>query len=164
MRKVLGFSVLALALASGSAFAGDSTGSMQVQADVINTCYIQSAALDFGEVPGVINTPVDGVGNVDLQCTPDTSWTITFDSGLNNSIPVDNSRAMVQGADFLSYSLYSDAAYSVEMNTQPAPTGIMGVSSATGGVQSVPVYGRIPAGQIVRSNWYGDTVVATVQF
>lgn len=170
MRKVLGFSLLALALASGSAFAGDNTGSMQVSAEAVNTCYIQTATLDFGEVPAVVNTDIDVAGDIELQCSPDTSWTIFADNGVNTGSSTFGGRAMMGTAGSiaaLDYDLFSDAGYTsviVWEGSGGANSGIAGVAGAAGGVQSVPIYGRILAGQIVEADSLSDTVGLTVSF
>jgi spore coat protein U-like protein len=63
---------------------------------------------------------------------------------------------------FLSYSLYSDAARTVNWG-DGYDTGIA-TGTGTGDVQTIPIFGRVGAGQPWRQGAYGDTVTVTVTY
>lgn len=159
------FKILSAALllgVAGAASAGSNPGTMQVSAEPVNTCYIQGATLDFGQIPAVVNTPIDAVGNIDVQCSPLISWTITADDGANGSILHDpGQRHMEANGEYLSYYLYTDSTRAVPLYGFDELTG---ASGAEGGVQQVPVYASITAGQIVTANVFGDQVGLTINF
>lgn len=166
---VVGATALALGVTSGSQAAGSDTANLTVQATVDANCTISTTAVDFGSYdPVTANATTDlqapAGGKVTLLCTNGASATVTLGEGSNadtGSAPEDPERRMASGANFLSYTLYSDAGLTTEWG-DTAPTGV--AHTGTGASADLPVYGVIPQGQNVPVGTYTDTVLATVSF
>jgi len=165
-RGLLG-AALAGCLFAGQANAGTATANLSVTATVSASCSISTTPLAFGAYDPVganAATPLDATGGVVVTCTNGSSTTVTLGQGLNaNTGSSDTTplRRMVSGANFLSYTLYQNAGHTTVWGNT-AGTGAAHTGSGT--ATTVPVYGRIPAGQNVATGSYADTVVATVTF
>lgn len=144
---------------------GGETGipfSASVQAAVPNHCEFNAVTdLDFGNVPGLINTPQDQTSSISLSCTGRTLWNVGLDNGQNAS---GSTRRMRLGTSdsYVDYELYRDPArtqrWGTTINTDTLP------GTGTGNPQTVTVYGRVPAGQAVPAGSYRDTVTVTVTY
>lgn len=166
---VVGATALALGVSSGTQ-AGSATANLTVQATVDANCTISTTAVDFGSYdPIVTNLTTDleapAGGKVTLLCTNGASATITLGQGANadsGSTTANPERRLKHGtADYLSYTLYSDAGLSAEWG-DTAPTGV--AHTGTGASADFDVYGVIPQGQNKPVGTYTDTVLATVTF
>ena len=102
-----------------------------------------------------------------MSCTPDllvgptVSYTISMSPGTGNPagyLP----RRLVAGAFALEYNLYTDLVRTTVWGDGSPGTAVVGGAGA--GACSIPVYGRIPAGQAVPAAQYRDDVVVTVDF
>ena len=149
-------------LATAPAFAGAS-------------CSVAATGVSFGNYTPAITAPTDSTGNVDVTCTylpPGGATSVVFQvqlgSGASGSL---NPRQLASGPARLNYNLYRDAARSLIWGT-----GLAGTSVATGNLTvgpgvgngtrsaSFPVYGRIPALQVVDTGNYSDMIVVTLVF
>jgi spore coat protein U-like protein len=157
-------SISALVISSDGAAvaASPATANLGVSVNVKNNCTITTIAVGFPDYDPIVanaSTPDDSTsGSVTITCTKGGGSSIALGYGLQPS-PATQPR-MTNGTDFLNYSLYSDNA---------GGTLWSGVTRTIAGAanqsaQLFPVYGRIPAAQLVSSGTYNDTVVATVNF
>ncbi|KFN50542.1 Csu type fimbrial protein [Arenimonas composti] len=138
------------------------TRTFQASLQLQPSCTITAQPLDFG-----VYSPTaarDGATNLSVTCTRNGAWSLALDGG---SVAGDvNNRRMRLGAGpaTINYQLYSNAARtSVWGAAAICPPGVSCLG--TGAAQSVPVYGRVPAGQGAKaSGTYVDTVTATVTY
>lgn len=140
--KIKSLLVAALALAaSGSAFAGSNSTTFTVQADVVKECAIDGGNLVFPN-SGLLTTNIDATANIQIECTGAVPYTLKNNATYYASVPGSpigrgfqlngpNSKAIY-------FLLYSDASRS----TAFAETTLISGTS-TGGVEQIPVYGRI---------------------
>lgn len=152
----------ALVLAPLASRAATDTGNLTVTATVNGSCTIGDATLAFG-VYDPAAAAKTGTTSFSVQCTKTTVGTLSFDKGLA-ATAAGNTRLMkVNPADLdttaLSYELFADSGF-----TQPLGTTNSIVVNGTGVVQTVDIFGRIPAAQFVAPGDYTDTVVATISF
>lgn len=141
MNMKLKLATLALAfVASGSAIAGSNSSTFEVQADVIKECAVDGGNLVFPNT-GLLTANVDATANVQIECTGVVPYTLknngTYYSGVVES-PTGKAHGMTNGSNEVFFLLYSDATHT----TQFAETALISGTS-TGGVQQIPVYGRI---------------------
>ena len=155
-------------LSSTPAHAGSASASMSISADVSANCTISAGALAFGAYDPVsanAASPLDGSGQLTVQCTMDAVASVELgqgdnaDAGSTDAAPL---RRLSDGAgNFLSYALDQDAAHTtVWGNTAGTGVGHTGLGVAS----QISVYGRIAAGQNVPSGAYSDSVLATINF
>lgn len=168
MRKfsVAGAVLACLALAAGPEAADPSTATAQfaVTADVATVCQIAATGLAFGTYnPAVV---LDAQSTIGVQCTANTTYTVGLNAGTAPGATV-TSRQMTNttapSSPLLSYSLFSDAARTVNWG-DIGGTGLIS-GTGTGSGQLYSVYGQIPAGQTtIEAGGFQDTITATVSF
>lgn len=133
--------VLALALAiTGTASAGTNSTPFNVSADVIKECAIDGGNLVFADT-GLLLQNVDATANIQIECTGALPYTLKNNGSYQTSwarSPTGKAFALVNGTSNVGFVLYSDATHT----TAFAETATIAGTSA-GGVQQIPVYGRI---------------------
>lgn len=117
-------------------------------------CNVSPQAVSFGGYDPLSPAALDGVGNVNVTCDVETSFTVTLGTG-NGTV---QDRRMTGGATQLAYNLYKDASRVIVWGD-----GAGGVSSIGTNVD-MTVYGRIPGAQNVPANVYVDSVTVVVTF
>ncbi|MBJ8463922.1 MULTISPECIES: spore coat U domain-containing protein [Acinetobacter] len=168
-------SALAIALISvNAANAATATGTLTVKATVTNSCVLNTSAtgtttnavLDFGTLSSLTSnvdadTTTTGGTAIKVLCNNTVPWTLSFDGGQN---VLSTQRRMIGGAtsnEYIPYNLYSDTGRGTAIGI--ATTAYSGTGS--GAVQTVNVYGRLPAGSALPSaGSYVDTVTVTVTY
>lgn len=167
LHKLTLASAVALAAGWGSqAQALTATANLDVSAAVTASCTIATTALAFGNYDPVVthaSTPLDGTGTVTVACTTGSAVTITLSQGANpdtGSTAIAPLRRLINGTNFLSYSLFSVVGTTVW--GEDASVGVP--ATGTGVADAHDVYGSVTAGQNVPAGAYTDTVVATVTF
>jgi spore coat protein U-like protein len=77
---------------------------------------------------------------------------------------------MTNGASFINYNLYTDAARTSAWTTATSSTTCTSTNSCylgtgNGSAQSIPVYGQVPAvGSAPTASTYSDTVTMTITY
>jgi spore coat protein U-like protein len=158
-----GVAIAALLPFAAPAQAGTVSSNLSVNATVTANCTVSTSALNFGSVDTLSASAVDGSGGISVTCTNGTGWTAAADVG-GGSGATFATRRMSQGANLLSYSLYTDAARTNVWGDGTGSTATIG-NTATGAVQNVTVYGRIPGSQSsAPPGSYADTISVTVTY
>jgi spore coat protein U-like protein len=161
-RRVLaGLGILcfsAPALAPAPAVAATATGTMAVSATVTATCTVATSPLPFTAYTGVADP---ATGTISVTCTNTTPYDIGLDPGLGSGATV-TTRAMTLGSTSLPYGLFTDAALTNNWNNN----GTTDTASlvGTGAAVATPIYGNIPAGELVAPGAYTDTITATITY
>jgi spore coat protein U-like protein len=138
--------------------ATSSTTSLPVSAQVTGACEIQAGTLAFGAYDPAATAPRDVGGTISVMCTRGTPYTVLLGPG---TYAAGATRQMAgPGRDRLQYELYSDPARTAVWNATPTVGGIAPSVDAI----PLPVYGRIPARQLVQAGGYSDVVQSTINF
>lgn len=152
MKKILLSTVIASTLMA-SAYAATETSTFQVTAEVAASCQITTAPLAFGAFDPSVGTT--GSAALDVACTSGSSGTVTLASA--------NTWAMIDGANTLSYALYTDAGHTSAWDDLTATQTVTGAGLTT--PTSFTVYGKIDAQPSAAvSAAYADTVTVTVTY
>lgn len=142
------------------------TNSMTVSATVANTCSFASVTNTvFGTIDGLFLTNLSvSNGSVVVICTTGATYSLALNAGNNLS---GGNRRMANGANFITYQIYSDMAQTTlwgdgTAGIGNARTGLL----ATGANQTYTVYARIPTTPQtpVPAGTYTDTVTITITF
>ncbi|MFH0900571.1 MAG: spore coat U domain-containing protein [Pseudomonadota bacterium] len=127
-------------------------------------CFFDSTVtVSFGTYDVFSTTAIEAAGSVTYRCSPNTSVAITLNTGLNATTFFP--RYLANGIDKLSYNLYLDTIL-----TKVWGDGTGGSVLYSNPAQpkwrtiTVPVFGRLPAGQDVSAGPYSDTVTITMNF
>ncbi|NRO94631.1 fimbrial major subunit CsuA/B family protein [Paraburkholderia sp. NMBU_R16] len=141
-----------------SAVAATATATMAVSATVLATCAISAAPLAFGVYTGVQN---DAATSLLVTCTNTTSYSIGLGAGTSGGTATARQMAGTPAGTLL-YALFSDSGRTVNWGDTGGTGLVSGVG--TGLPQTIPVYGRVAAGQLVAPGAYADTITATVTY
>lgn len=125
--------------------------------DALSACSVNAQGLNFGNYDPFDRSSLDGAGNLSINCDKDIAYTISLNGGQGRL----NERRMTAGAYSLEYNLYTDASRTLVWGDG---TGTSSTVSGSGTVSSLPIYGRIPAGQNGHVGSYSDTVVLSIDF
>lgn len=119
-------------------------------------CTAQSTGVSFGKYDTLTPSPLDGVGEVIVQCDAAVPFTVDLGPGGGT---IDQ-RMMSGAAGALNYNLYTDATRTVVWGD-----GITGGDVSSSGANStLTIYGRIPARQNAVAGTYSDTLAVTISY
>ena len=153
----------ALLFASSSLWAATATTTFAVTANVVPTCSVSAAPLNFGaSIPNPINSNVDAQSTITATCSNGAGYTIALNAG---STPLGTvaMRRMEAGASTVNYTMFTDAGRATVWGDGTSGTSLLN-GSGSGAAQAIPVYGRIPAGQTPGTGNYSDMVTVTITF
>lgn len=142
-----------------SALGGVQT-SFSVNANVLTTCTINAANLDFGTA-GFLSGNVDSSNTITINCNSGLPYTISLDGGLSGATN-PTLRQMVNGADDVTYAIYQNAARTIPWGDLIGTNTISSVG--TGLSQVFTTYGRVPTQTTPPPGTYSDTVVVTITY
>ena len=139
------------------------------------SCSVAATGVSFGAYDISLATPNDSIGDVTVTCTylpPGGATGMNIQASLSPGMSGSYSpRQMAFGPERLNYNLFLDAARTSIWGNGLSGTGIATASFTVGpgvgnGTRSAqfPVYGRVPAQQVVGMGAYSDTIVVTVTF
>lgn len=127
-------------------------------AGCLAACTLEVQAVLLGSYDAIAATAVDGTGQIRVQCTPATDYTLSLSAGQGSYA----ARELHAGASVLYYNLYLAATRIAVWGD--GNSGTMNLA-ANGADTWHTVYGRIEAGQnTVRAGFYTDQVLVTVDF
>ena len=123
-------------------------------------CSIATTALAFGRYDVFAPGPTDSTAAVTYDCSGGGKKPIAI-----ALVPSSGTRspALVNGSERLYYNLFLNAGRTVAWGDGTGGTQLYVAERAKEPV-TVPVFGRIPAGQDVAVGTYGDTVTVIVNF
>lgn len=127
-------------------------------------CSLSGAAIAFGNYDPLSVQTLDSTGSVVYRCAQqDHNIMITLSRGGGTSYAT---RRMVNGTDQLFYNLYRDAARTIIWGdgTTGTQAFFIGNPQANNQDLSVPIFGRIPSSQNVKTGAYTDTITVTLSF
>ena len=129
------------------------------------SCTVNSVLpVAFGAYDFFDSSPVVSTGAISFECSdlaPSDTVRIDLDGGAARSFA---SRTLLRGGFALVYNLYLDAAHSLVWGVGTGGSTFYGPVQPGNGINTVILYGKIPAGQNVRAGGYGDTVTITVHY
>jgi spore coat protein U-like protein len=148
---------LTVALKRGGSTIASSTATMT--SSVAAICTVTAGTLGFGAYNGT--AAALAAASVSVNCSSGAAYQVGLDAGVNAS---GTTRRMAgPAAARLSYELYSNSVRTLAWGDGSA-LGARVAGTGSGSAQSLTVYGRIPAGQLVAAGSYTDSVVVTVEY
>jgi spore coat protein U-like protein len=150
---------LALSLSPIPALAVIATNTFGVSANVPASCLITATALAFGNYTGA---QTDSASTLSVTCTNTTTYSVGLGAGTSGGTATARQMAGPNTGLFLFYGLFSDAARTINWG-DTGGTGIA-IGTGTGATQTITVFGRVSAGQLVAPGAYADTITATVTY
>ncbi|WP_342379753.1 spore coat U domain-containing protein [Myxococcus stipitatus] len=130
-------------------------------------CSIQSTvAPSFGAYTSSATLPLDAAGSITYRCDaqPQLS-TLTLDLSAGGAGSYSPRQLQGPSNNRLNYNLYLDATRLLIWGNGSLGTTRYGPVFPVNAVEvTVPIYGRIPAGQAASAGAYSDTLVITMTF
>lgn len=145
------------------AHAGSGTGSMLVNATVLDNCTVTATPMSFGStITNVGSANIDTTATLALACTPNASFWVAMDNGANATSGARRMKGAARG-EYLPYEVYTTSARSLRWGQTQGTDTVAG--TAPTGIASLTAYGRIASGaSAVSADSYSDTVTVTVNF
>jgi spore coat protein U-like protein len=124
---------------------------------------VTAVAVAFGTYDERTPTPLNGTGQVRVQCDTGTPYQVSLDPGAHAG--ADFSRAMSDAGGLyrLEYNLFIDSSRTQIWGDGTGTTQVVN-GTAQGAQEILQVYGRVPALQPVGVGAYTDTVTVTVDY
>lgn len=140
--------------------AAETTFYTHVSANFANGCHISTATdLDFGAVTSVPANR-DQTSTIQLRCPTGTTWRVGLDDGSHAS---GTTRRMAgPGGRYLRYGLYRDPQRSQRWGNTPGTDTNDGTGEDS--IQTLTVYGRVPAQATPVPGNYVDTVTIELTY
>ena len=162
LRLLAGLAALA-ALAAGLPFpaaqAATAIPTLSVTAQVTTACHIISNNLDFGAYSGA---ELDTTTTLSAVCSNGTPYNVGLNQGSSTGATVPSRKMTGPSADTLSYALFQDSGRTTNWGDTIGTDTVSGAGD--GVVQTLTVYGRVPAAQFVETGAYEDTITVTLTF
>lgn len=150
--------LLAAALVAALAHTADAataTGTLNVQATVLNTCVVQTSPVVFANV-GVDEATANG--SITVNCTNTSAFTVALNGGESGDISARELSHASLPTSF-TYQLYTDAGFNTVWGD-----GVTGSqANGTGPTQTLTVYGRTTS-MPDAAGAYSDEVQVTVTY
>jgi spore coat protein U-like protein len=126
-------------------------------------CSISTTPVSFGTYNVFATSPTDSTGTITYNCNGGARFIlITISRG---GSPTFAPRRMLKGAEQLPYNLYRNASRTIVWGDGTGGSSLhLDVDPPNHQHISVPVFGRIPAGQDVEAGAYTDTVTVTINY
>jgi spore coat protein U-like protein len=129
-----------------------------VSVTVVSACTISATNLAFGTYTKAL---INSTSTISVTCTNTTTYNVGLSAGAGGSV---TTRKMPgPGGYSLGYKLCSDGT-SCSTNWGNTVGTDTKAGTGTGALQSLTVYGQLPAGQNVEAGNYTDTITATVTY
>jgi spore coat protein U-like protein len=145
--------------------AASASGPMTVTATVLASCVVGASALAFPAATSaaIAAANVDAVGNVTVNCTSGSGYTVSLDAGSGAGGTLASRKMSAGGNQLLAYSIYTTANHTTVWGDGSSGSATIG-GTGTGLNQSIFAYGRIFGGQIATAANYADIVNVTVRY
>lgn len=147
--------------ATGAAQAVTAVSTLAVTASVLTSCLVTATPLAFGPYDPAVGSAIDAANALQVTCTTGTAFTVGLNAGAGAGA-TEAIRKMNNGTNLLNYSLYSNAARTALWGATVGTNTLAAIASEV--PASIPVYGRIFAGQNVSAGNYTDLVNVTVNY
>lgn len=144
------------------AFTATVTTTFNVTATVSADCSVTATDLNFGTYNPMSLSDLDALSTITVQCTLLVPYNVRLNKGLYGENVADRKMKHSTEADQLNYALYRDASRMENWGETDGVDTVDGIG--TGLPVYHTVYGRVPAGQNVRTGTYSDTITVTVNY
>ncbi|WP_223645834.1 spore coat U domain-containing protein [Corallococcus sp. EGB] len=129
------------------------------------TCHLEDiVGVSFGNYTSSAVVPLDSAGSISFRCDGQLI-PVTIDLSQGSSGSYASRTLKGPSNSSLNYNLYTDVTRLLVWGNGLSGTAHYGpILPLLGETVTLPVYGRIPAGQSVAAGSYSDTLVVTITF
>lgn len=161
--SLLGALALPLAAQAATYSNGSKTATFDVTMKIVADCTIAATGMDFGQNQGVLSTTLSATSNINVTCTNTTPYNVGLNAGTGAGSSGSTRYMSGTGANTgtVQFNLFQAPGAGAWGNTQGTDT-MSGVG--IGALQTLTVYGQVPAQATPAPDSYKSTVTATVYF
>jgi spore coat protein U-like protein len=142
--------------------AATATSQFQVSMTLQAECKLTSASdLAFG-TSGVIQAAINATSAIGVQCTNTTPYNVGLSAGAGSGATVALRKMTASSGATVNYQLFRDSGRSQTWGDQVGTNTASGTGN--GAVQTMTVYGTVPAQTTPAAGAYTDTVQVTVTY
>ncbi|MFC5743890.1 spore coat U domain-containing protein [Dyella tabacisoli] len=138
-----------------------STFTFTASATVTNNCTISTTNVAFGST-GILSGTLTATGSISARCTNNDAFEISLNGGNSGNVAA-RSMPRQGGGGAINYQLYTDAPRSIVWGDGTAGTSMV-TGTGSGNIQTINVYGAVPAQATPMPGNYSDTITATIAF
>jgi spore coat protein U-like protein len=153
------FAFLAIALPPSDSIAATASATFNVSVTVQAACSVSATSMRFGTYNGAAS---NATSSISVQCTNSTPYNVGLSEGLAPGATVANRMMIGPGSSLLGYSLRPSTGGAVNWGHTLGVDTVSGTGS--GSVQTLSVFGQIPAQQSVQNGPYTDTITVTITY
>ena len=125
------------------------------------SCQVASNnTLSFG-TQGVLSANTDASTTLAVQCTNTTPYNVGLSAGTTSG-GTTTTRLLTSGTDTVAYKLFSDSGRATNWGNTVGTDTVAGTGN--GALQTLTIYGRVPAQTTPAPATYNDTVTVTVTY
>ncbi|MEO6982724.1 MAG: spore coat U domain-containing protein [Edaphobacter sp.] len=136
------------------------TSTFSVKATVQAACTLSASTLAFGVYSGSL---INSTSSISVTCTNTTTYNVGLSAGNASGATVTNRSMTGPGSALLGYKLFSNSGHTINWGNTVGTDTV--AATGTGIVQSLTVYGQIPAAQTSAPvGSYADIIVATITY
>lgn len=142
-----------------------STTSPTITVTVAAACQVTPQNLNFGTYDPLATTSLSSTTQLSINCSKNTPFTIDLNAGQHASGGFN--RNMANGANLLSYQLYTNSSHTTVWGDGTSGTGtVNGTGTGPGTAHMIveTVYGAVSAQQSAPAGSYSDVITVTVSF
>jgi len=150
-------------VAAGPVLGATANTTFHVGVTVPSSCSLTASDLSFPDTTANPSAAVDASSTINVTCTLTTAYAVSLDAGTATGATITG-RKMSNGANTVSYALYSTAARTTIWGDGTLSTVTVS-GTGNGAAQPLTVYGRIPSAQTnLAAGHAQDTITATVTY
>lgn len=138
---------------------GTYSTTVPVVANATTVCFLLSTNMVFGNYSSAL---VNATSTISVNCLAATPFDIALNAGTTTGATTSSRKMVGPNGGTLNYSLFRDAQRTQNWGNSTGTDTLQGTSS--GLLQSITVYGQIPARQTPPSGSYTDTITATITY
>jgi spore coat protein U-like protein len=135
------------------------TTSFAITATVQPSCTVSATSLAFGAYAGAL---LSSTSTISATCTNTTPYNIGLNAGTATGATVTNRSMTGPAASLLHYKLFSDSGHTTNWGNTVGTNTVP--KTGSGAVQTLTIYGQVPAGQYVTPGGYADTITVTLTY
>ena len=135
------------------------SASLTIKGTIVASCTVSATSLSFGAYAGALTSMTS---TITAKCTNTTAYNIGLSAGAGSGASVTARKMTAPGGAVLNYSLYRDAARTLNWGNTVGVSTLAGTGN--GNAQVLTVYGRMPAQTQPNPGTYSDTVIATLTY
>src|SRR4051794_33671627 len=135
------------------------TSNFNVRTTVQKACNVAATALNFG---AYTNALINATSTISITCTSTTTYTVGLNAGTATGATVTNRSMTGPSGALLGYKLFSNSGRTTNWGNTVGTDTVAGTGS--GVLQSLTVYGQLPANQNVLPGGYSDTITVTITY